>query len=64
MMIPQTYETWRNCIVNDCKIELTEQFASARLAVYQNPKNEETKKFVELYGDQHLKNIIQWLQKI
>lgn len=63
-MIPQTFEQWKNCIVNDCKINLTKNFAQQRLAVYQDKKNNETKKFVSLYGEQHLQNIINWFKKI
>ncbi len=63
-MIPHTFNDWKNCIENDCKIELTKQFAATRLDVYQNPNNDETKKFIQLYSEQHLKNIIQWLQQI
>ena len=63
-MIPQTFEEWHNCIVNDCKINLTKDFAAKRLAVYLDKKNAETQKFSSLYGEQHLLNIIQWLQQI
>lgn len=63
-MIPQTFEQWKNCIVNDCKINLTKDFAQQRLAVYQDKKNNETKKNVSLYGEQHLQNIINWFKKI
>ena len=63
-MIPQTYEQWKNCIVNDCKINLTKNFAHQRLAVYKDNKNIETQKFISLYGEQHLSNIINWLEKI
>jgi hypothetical protein len=63
-MIPQTFEQWYNCIVNDCKINLTKEFAAQRLAVYQDKNNAETQKFRSLYGEQHLLNIIQWLQQI
>jgi len=63
-MIPQTFNEWTNCIVNDCKINLTKDFATQRLAVYQDNKNVETQKFISLYGEQHLKNTIQWLQQI
>lgn len=62
-MIPQTYEQWVQCIVNDCKIPLNKPFAEQRLSVYQNTQNSETKKFVELYGEQHLHNIIRWLEQ-
>jgi hypothetical protein len=63
-MIPQTFNDWKNCIVNNCKINLTKEFATQRLAVYQDNKNVETQKFISLYGQQHLLNIIQWLQQI
>ena len=63
-MIPQTFQDWKNCIVNDCKIILTKDFAKKRLEVYQNNKNKETQKFISLYGQQHLNNIIKWFQQI
>jgi len=63
-MIPQTFNDWKNCIVNNCKINLTKEFATQRLAVYQDNKNVETQKFISLYGQQHLLNIIQWFQQI
>lgn len=63
-MIPNTFNDWKNCVEHDCKIKLTKEFAAQRLLVYQNSHDEETKKFVQLYGEQHLKNIITWLQQI
>ena len=63
-MIPQTFKDWTNCIVNDCKINLTKDFAQQRLAVYQDKRNTETQKFISLYGEQHLNNIIQWFNQV
>lgn len=63
-MIPQTFNGWANCIVKDCKINLTKEFAEKRLLVYQNNKNSETQKFISLYGEQHLQNIINWFNEI
>jgi hypothetical protein len=63
-MIPQTFEQWKNCMVNDCKINLTKDFAIKRLAVYQDKQNTETQTFISLYAEQHLNNIIQWLKQI
>lgn len=63
-MIPQTFNDWKNCIVNDCKIDLTKEFVAQRLAVYMNKNNAETQKFISLYGEQHLQNIINWLNQI
>ncbi len=63
-MIPQTFEQWRSCIINDCKINLTEDFARQRLIVYRDQENPETRKFVQLYGTQHLRNIVEWFTRI
>ena len=61
-MIPQTYNDWRNCIIHDCNINLTKEFAEERLKIYNDSDNPQTKKFVELYGSQHLFNVISWLK--
>ena len=63
-MIPQTFEQWRHCIVNDCGIHLTREFAQRRLRIYQDAKNPETQKFVRRYGQLHLENVINWLKKV
>lgn len=57
-MIPQTFEQWKRCIINDCKIDLTKEFARQRLAVYRDGGNPETRKFTLLYGEKHLQNVI------
>jgi len=63
-MIPQTFDEWKDCIVNDCKIDLTKAFAQSRLKVYTDRNNPETRKFIQLYGEGHLNNIIYWLGKV
>lgn len=63
-MIPQSFEQWKHCTEKDCGIVITRQFARERLAVYENSENAETIKFLKLYGENHLQNIIQWLQQI
>jgi hypothetical protein len=40
------------------------EFTEQRLAVYQDNRNTETQKFISLYSEQHLLNIIQWFQQI
>ena len=64
IMIPTTFEQWKDCIVNDCKIKLTKDFAASRLKIYEDKRNPETKKFIQLYGKQHLNNVIYWLKKV
>jgi len=63
-MIPQTFEEWKNCIITDCRINLTQDFAQKRLKVYEDKKNPERRKFIDLYGSYHLENVIRWLKRI
>lgn len=60
-MIPRTYDEWKNCIINDCKIDLTYDFVQKRLSIYQDRNHKETIKFIELYGEPHYQNIKNWL---
>jgi hypothetical protein len=59
-MIPNSYNEWRECIVNDCGIELTKDFAKKRLEVLSDRSNPETIKFKSLYGEDHLINTLKW----
>lgn len=63
-MIPQSFEQWRYCIEKECKIKLTKEFALKRLAVYQNRAAPETQKFISVFGEQHLENVIKWFQLV
>jgi len=63
-MIPLTYESWKQCIIHDCKITLTRAFVEQRLSIYSDDQHTETKKFKELYGRDHLQNVIHWYQRV
>ncbi|MGJ1430225.1 hypothetical protein ACR79M_01135 [Sphingobacterium spiritivorum] len=61
-MVPQDYESWKDCIENKCGIALTRDFVRKRLAIYTDVSHEETQRFVVLYGEQHRQRIIEWLK--
>lgn len=63
-MIPENFEAWVQCIVNDCKMDLTPEFARERLTVFTDANHLERKKFIKCYGSLHLQNVISWYQKI
>lgn len=62
-MIPQNYQQWRQCLVRDCGITLTGAFIAERLSVFEKSTHEETRRFVAVYGQAHLNNIIQWYRQ-
>lgn len=63
-MIPQDFETWRDCITIKCGIALSPAFARQRLAIYRQVTHIETAEFIRLYGSRHYQNIVAWLETI
>jgi hypothetical protein len=45
-MIPHSYDEWKKCIVEDCKIKLSQDFVARRLKIYHDKNNPETRQFV------------------
>lgn len=62
-VIPATYRQWRECIEVRCKIPLTSQFISQRLAELQDAAHPKTLEFESFYGTAHLKQTIAWFRK-
>lgn len=42
-MIPESIEEWKKCITVQCNVQLTNDFAQDRLAIFQNNEHPETK---------------------
>lgn len=63
-VIPQTFEQWQHCITVECGLALTRAFAEERLAVWNNPSADETRRFEQLYGPAHLARVAQWFARI
>ena len=49
-MIPSTYDEWYVCIVDECKIELNQNYINERLSILTNDTLEETRIFRKKYG--------------
>ena len=60
---PENYEQWKHCITVECNIPLTPEFVAQRLKVWRDEKLEETARFRKLYGDQHWRAVIGWLEQ-
>lgn len=63
-MIPQNFESWKDCIERQCGIPLTTAFAQSRIVVYENRDLHETQRFIRLYGEEHLQNVLEWFRRI
>jgi hypothetical protein len=62
-MIPQTFDEWKRCIEVDCGLRLTSDFIQRRIAELADDTHPETRKFVRLYGDDHLQRVRAWFQQ-
>jgi len=63
-MIPQDFESWKDCIERRCRIPLTADFARKRLIIFTNRDLRETREFIRLYGEAHYLRIIDWFGRI
>jgi hypothetical protein len=59
----QTFEEWKACITSGGGIR-TKDAVQKRVAVLGNPDHPETKRFVETYGSDHLKQVLLWLHRL
>ena len=61
-MLPQSFEEWRHCIEEKCKIPLTPGYIETRIAALQLKDSKEVKDFVRLYGEDHLEKVLGFFQ--
>ncbi|MEM6849542.1 MAG: hypothetical protein AAF580_15995 [Pseudomonadota bacterium] len=59
-----SYEDWRHCIVELCKITPTPNYVAARIAELTDERNSATQKFVESWGDSHRVQVIAWFERL
>lgn len=53
-----TYEGWKHCITELCRIPLTQDYIEKRITDLNNPNDYHTQKFIDTWGEAHLKKII------
>jgi len=58
-----TYDDWKHCITVLCGIPLTPDYIEKRLAELKNPNDYKTQKFIDTWGEQHLKKVISWFEQ-
>ncbi len=58
----QGYNAWVECITVDCKTELTVPFIETRIKALRNGKDKQTRRYVQLYGEAHLEEVIGYFE--
>lgn len=59
----RTYDEWKNCITEICKVPLTSDYVAARLKELRDAQNFDTKKFVSSWGEPHRQRVIAWFEQ-
>lgn len=62
-MFFSSYSDWKHCIEVKCGIELTADYIDERLRIWNDETKEETKKFIELYGDAYHRQIVSFFEQ-
>jgi hypothetical protein len=62
-LLPTTYAGWRQCIEVDCGLLITPDFLSARIAALQDPRDHMTRRFLELWGEAHHRQVLEWFRQ-
>ncbi|MGI9435586.1 MAG: hypothetical protein ACR2Q4_12285 [Geminicoccaceae bacterium] len=62
-MTPGTYDEWRHCIEVKCGLQLTPEFVQQRLSALRDDRAFQTQRFREMWGDEHLRQVITWFEK-
>lgn len=62
-MIPRTFEEWQHCITVKCRIPLTADYISKRIAALADTRSFETEKFTALYGDDYRQQVLGWFKQ-
>lgn len=62
-VIPDSYETWVECIVVRCGLDLTPAFIAARIAALRDPADAMTRRLAEMWGDAYVQQLIAWFER-
>ncbi|MDP2571358.1 hypothetical protein Q8W40_04120 [Vibrio penaeicida] len=62
-VIPSNFAEWRHCITVECGISLTPSYIEKRIQALQSEKDEHTRQFVRLYGEQYKQQVVTWFER-
>lgn len=57
------YEAWREFIIGQCEISLTEAYCHERIEKLSDVSIPATKSFLQKYGDDYRMEVISWFEK-
>lgn len=58
-----TYDDWKHCITEICRVPLTGEFVASRLRELRNGSDYNTQKFIRIWGEPHRQRVIDWFEQ-
>ncbi len=62
--LPQSFSEWRYCIEVLCNTPLTPTYVEQRIQQLKTLNNKLDKRFVELYGEEHRRQVLSWFERV
>ncbi|MEM1049916.1 MAG: hypothetical protein AAGL24_27420 [Pseudomonadota bacterium] len=59
----RTYDDWKHCITEICKVPLTPDYVATRLKELRDTRDYNTKKFVDNWGEGHRTQVVAWFEQ-
>ena len=59
----ENYQHWRSAMTNEAGLTLSADYCKERIEALGNDKDASTRAFVDAYGEDHRRQIIQWFEK-
>lgn len=59
----RTYDDWKHCITELCRIPLTPDFVARRLKELRDVGHYNTQRFVSSWGEGHRQQVIAWFEQ-
>ena len=60
--VPDTYDTWKHCIMVKCGIPLTQEYVQERLVALTDDNDHNTQRFIERWGRAHHQRTVVWFE--
>lgn len=63
MSLVKSYKEWKERLVLTIGHELNSEYIHSRLQIYEDNENQETQKFIEVYGTEYTELIISYFKQ-
>jgi hypothetical protein len=58
-----TYDAWRDCITRRCRIAITAEYVTGRVAAMSDERSPEMATFIRIYGDEHRRRVLGYFER-